>query len=111
MTFDGGKQAALELLCGPARPTAILCYNDIIAYGVMLGAARLKMRPGRDIAIIGADDSPIGAYCNPGITTISTRPIEVGVEAAKLLLDRLNSGEGKYKRILLTPQLIERGSG
>ncbi|MDR2784419.1 MAG: LacI family transcriptional regulator [Treponema sp.] len=111
MTFDGGKQAALKLFGGSARPTAIVCYNDIIAYGVMLGAAQLKMRPGRDIAIIGADDSPIGAYCSPGITTISTRPVEVGAEAAKLLLDRLEDGEGKYKRILLTPQLIERGSG
>jgi LacI family transcriptional regulator len=110
MTFDGGKQAALRLFSIPDRPTAILCYNDIIAYGAILATEQLGLQAGKDISIIGADNSPVGSYCKPGISTISTQPLEIGAEAARLFLERLNGLRDNFKRIILSPRLIERES-
>ena len=52
----GGRQAILKLLDLSHPPSAILCYNDVVAFGAIQGLWESGRVPGRDMAIIGFDD-------------------------------------------------------
>jgi LacI family transcriptional regulator len=112
MNFDAAKKAVIELMSRPVKPTAIICYNDIIACGVTLGLSSLGISIGsKGIAVIGADDIDIATYWTPKISTTTSRSYEVGKLATQILLERINNEDGPKRKLLLTPELIIRESG
>jgi len=110
-TRQGGIEIAREILKQPNPPTAIFCYNDIVAFGVMLGLKEAGLEPGRDIAVVGYDNVEEAAVTHPALTTIMASPKQVGIEAASLLhqriLDKLNDAP---RRIIMKPELVVRDS-
>ena len=105
----GDAAAAIwGLLARPDPPTAIICHNDVIALGVLSGLMRRGARPGADVAVVGFDDIAEAAASVPALTTVSTRPAEIGTEAAKLLLRRIAQRGGAPERIILPPRLVVR---
>jgi DNA-binding LacI/PurR family transcriptional regulator len=62
------------------------------------------------MAIIGFDDIPWAAYMNPAITTIRLPAMDIGRQAAKLLIDLLDHANPQPQEILLGTQLIIRES-
>jgi len=112
MNLDAAKKAVIELMSRSVKPTAIICYNDIIACGATLGLSSLGINIGNDgIAVVGADDMDIATYWMPKITTTSSRSYEVGKLATQILLERISNGDEPVKKLLLTPELIVRESG
>jgi LacI family transcriptional regulator len=109
-TRQAGAEAIAAVLDRPSPPTAALCFNDIVAFGVMLGLARRALVPGRDFAVIGMDDVPDAALVDPPLTTVSTAPRLVGGEAAQLLLRRIEAPGRLPERIILPARLIVRES-
>lgn len=105
---DDGHRAALALLARPESPTAILCYNDIVAFGVMLGLQRMGRRPGQDVAVIGFDDIAEASLWRPALTTIAISPRRIGEEAAQLLLQRVERPDGPARRVIVPPRLVIR---
>ena len=71
------------------RPTAAVCYNDVVAFGAMGALGEQGMVAGRDFAIIGFDGVADAAHSNPPLSTISVDPGHLGEVAAELLLQRL----------------------
>lgn len=111
VTRAAAAKAVQELFKEPgAAPTAIVCYNDIVAFGVMLGLAEHGLRPGIDIAVVGCDDVDEAALHRPALTTIATDPRRVGEEAARLLLRRIESPSRPAEQVILPPRLIVRDS-
>lgn len=55
-TRQGGRMAAKRVLQQPNPPTALFCYNDVVAFGAMLGLKEEGIVPGRDIAVVGFDN-------------------------------------------------------
>lgn len=110
-TREAGTAAVGMLLRSAATdPTAILCYNDICAFGVMLGLSDRGLVPGSDCAVVGFDDIAEAAYSRPALTTIGIPPRQIGIEAARLLLRRIGDPQGGPERIVLAPQLVVRDS-
>ena len=110
-TREEGARAVNILLRGEASdPTAVLCYNDICAFGVMLGLADRGLVAGRDIAVVGFDNIAEAALYRPALSTISIGAREIGEEAANLLLRRIAAPNGAPEQILLPPKLIVRSS-
>jgi len=107
---DGGYQAARELLALDEPPTAVVCYNDVVAFGMMLGAQAAGRSPGEDLAVIGFDDIDEAALWQPALTTVSITPRQIGVESARLLLERIADPGGAPRQVVLTPELIVRES-
>ena len=67
-TRDGGFSAMSAVLALSDRPSAVVCYNDVVAIGAMLAAARRGLVVGRDIAIVGFDDTSEARHVSPALT-------------------------------------------
>jgi len=85
-TRDGGFSAMGAALALADGPTAVVCYNDVVAIGAMLAAARRGLTVGRDIAIVGFDDTSEARHVSPALTTISVDAVGLGERAAAMLL-------------------------
>jgi LacI family transcriptional regulator len=110
-TREEGARAVAALMRGePSDPTALLCYNDICAFGALLGLADRGLVAGRDCAVIGFDNIAEAALCRPALTTIAIDARRLGEEAANLLLRRIKAPNGAPETIVLPPKLIVRSS-
>lgn len=85
-TRDGGFSAMSAALALADGPTAIVCYNDVVAIGAMLAAAKRGLVVGRDIAIVGFDDTSEARHVSPALTTVAIDAVGLGERAAAILL-------------------------
>lgn len=109
-TRDGGYEAIRGLLALAEPPTAALCYNDVVAFGVMLGIQSAGQTPGEDFAVVGFDGIAEAAQWHPGLTTLSLAPRDLGGAAAQLLLERIAQPDAPIRHELLAPSLVLRAS-
>ena len=109
-TRNGGHQAILSLLMQNDPPTAALCYNDVVAFGVMLGLQAHGRMPGQDFAVIGFDDIADASLWHPPLTTVSIAPYQMGATAAQRLLERIACPDDPPRRVILPPSLVIRAS-
>jgi LacI family transcriptional regulator len=109
-TREAGDQCLHSLLEQTDRPSAVLCYNDIVAFGVMLGLLASGLTPGRDMAVVGFDDIAEAALWRPALTTVALSPRQIGEEAARLLLERMAAPDAAARQVILHPKLIVRQS-
>src|SRR6516164_7317264 len=107
-TRDGGFGAMSAVLALSDRPTAVVCYNDVVAIGAMLAAARRGLVVGRDIAIVGFDDTSEARHVSPALTTIAIDPIGLGERAAAMLLDRITNPSAEPNVFIGSVELIIR---
>jgi DNA-binding LacI/PurR family transcriptional regulator len=110
MNQGEGRAATDELLAAPTRPTAIVCFNDILAFGVMAGLAKAGLRPGIDLAVTGYDDVDGSASWAPSLTTVKNGSDEIGKEAARAILALIEGDEPPFQRLLIPPQMELRDS-
>lgn len=86
-----GYEQTNELLCKPHPPTAIICFNDLIAFGAINAAKDLGFTIGKDIAITGFDDIPMAAQYRPPLTTIFQPIQSIGGMVVDLLIDYIRT--------------------
>jgi DNA-binding LacI/PurR family transcriptional regulator len=58
------------LLDRPQRPTAILCFSDVVAYGVVQAALARGLDVPGDLSVVGFDDNPLAQRMRPSLTTV-----------------------------------------
>lgn len=109
-TRQGGMDAVRQILRHPDPPTAVLCYNDIVAFGAMHGLKEAGLVPGKDLAVVGFDNIQEAALTSPGLTTISASPQLIGAKAAHLLHQRIMGMDLERQRIILPPEIVIRES-
>jgi LacI family transcriptional regulator, galactose operon repressor len=109
-TRAAGAKACCALLDACPDVTAIVAANDLIALGCYDAlAARGLSCPG-DVSIVGHNDMPLVDMLNPPLTSLRIQHVEMGRQAARLLLDHIRDPASAPVRITLTPQLMVRGS-
>lgn len=104
-----GADATQRLLTGAERPTAIVYSNDHMAVAGLGVAQRLGLRVPDDLSITGFDDTELGRYVHPALTSVATDARAWGSAAGRALLDAL-SGEPPAHLELAEPTLIVRAS-
>lgn len=109
-TKQAGFEVAGQFLALPDRPTAAVCWNDLVAIGLMNGIARAGLVPGVDISVTGYDDLEEAAIATPALTTVWNGQRDVGRRAARALLDRLNGVVVETSQELIKPELHVRQS-
>jgi DNA-binding LacI/PurR family transcriptional regulator len=108
-----GREACAGLLGRAEPPTAFVCVSDTIALGAWTEITARGLVPGRDVAVIGFDDSAAATVV--GLTSVA-QPLDEVADACLAALDKLLSpGAAAGKRgarphVLLEPQLVIRSS-
>lgn len=92
------------------RPTAIVALSDLMAMGVMNAAADAGLVVGRDLAVVGFDDSPVAGYLRPPLTSLRQPLIEIGERVVTMLIDLVRGETPSPAHLLLKPRLIVRDS-
>lgn len=107
----GGREAALDLLRHPDRPTGLFCFSDRVAMGAYQAASALGLRIPQDLSIVGMDNLELIADALwPGLTTVALPHYEMGRWAVTRLLDDIEGPESAAVQGKLACPLIERGS-
>lgn len=88
---ESGLQGLAYFLSLPARPTALLCYNDMMAIGVLQGLQQAGLRVPQDMSVTGFDNIVFSAYTNPRLTTFDQPKRSIGNRAARLVLELLDT--------------------
>jgi DNA-binding LacI/PurR family transcriptional regulator len=94
----------LSLTCEPLRPPAreatkllltdhpevdgIVCFSDVVAFGVLDAVADLGLRVGSDVRVIGFDDVHDAGLNRPSLSSVTVPARETGRRAAQLVLER-----------------------
>jgi len=108
-TVSSGADAAAVLL-DEARPSAFVCASDTLAMGVLHTLLQRGLAPGRDVAVVGFDDSQAAQVVPPGLTSVR-QPLElVAVELVAALRGLLGAPRVVHQPMLLTPTLSVRGT-
>lgn len=103
------NDSAIEATLSKAnRPTAIVCFNDGILRRVMAIVKRLNLRVPEDLSIVSIDNTEYARERE--ITSVDIPKNQLGVQAVRILMDRLNGGRGNSMNIELSVSLQERSS-
>lgn len=108
-TLDAGNAATLRLLAR-TRPDALLCANDLLALGAIGALRSAGYEVPADVAVVGMDNSDLGAVAWPTLTSVDIGSTERGRRAAALLFDRIEHPDRPTERLLVEAQLVVRAS-
>ena len=108
--FDGGYQAAGQLLDSGETFTAIFCANDHTALGALRALNEHKLQVPEDISLVGFDDEAFACYLNPPLTTVRQDFHALGEQAVKYLIEMIENPETPVHQRVLYSQLIVRQS-
>ena len=110
LTQRSGHEQATELLKLPEPPTAIVAFNDLMAFGAMSASQDRGLAVGSDISITGFDNIPMSAHSHPSLTTIDQPIYQIGSMVCEMLVQCVRGETLEQKQVLLQPELNIRGS-
>lgn len=110
LTQAGGYEVANRLIGLPNPPSAILCCNDLMAFGAMSAAQDHNLTVGQNISITGFDDIPMAEYSHPPLTTLKQPVYQIGSRVCEMLVQTLRREKLKEQQVILKPELIARQS-
>jgi LacI family transcriptional regulator len=112
--LDDGYRKCLEYFHNRERddfPTAIVCYNDMVALGVIAALAELHIRIPDDISVIGNDDISFSSRIPIQLSTIHAPLFELGNKAAEILIRNIEAHDPlPIENVVLNSELIVRDS-
>lgn len=112
-SIEEGKQAMRQLATWKRRPTAVICVNDFLAFGVLLECHAQGIDVPGDLSIAGFGDIQFSSETHPPLTTVRMPAADIGRFAAESLLRSIaqHSGGDRVAAVLkLEAPLIVRGS-
>lgn len=109
-----GSAAAERLLALAERPTAVLCFSDAIARGVIRAVQGAGVEVPAELSVVGFDDNPISRRMSPPLTTVRQDVDGKGraaVTALTTAIERARSRPaGRGRHLLLPTELVVRDS-
>jgi LacI family transcriptional regulator len=109
-TQEGGYLGARQLLERPVLPTAVFAGADFVAMGVLEALAEAGLRVPDDISVAGYDNTTFASFAPISLTSVDQAGRQIGMNAARLLLDRISDRQAPSSQVKLAPKLIVRGS-
>lgn len=106
--LEDGPRALHALLDTPQPPTAVLCYNDLAAIGLVSAAHAAGIRVPQELSVIGYDNIPMSEYTIPPLTTVDQPKAQMGGRAVDVCVAAL-AGE-PTANVVLEGRLVVRAS-
>lgn len=107
--IERGAEAFDQLMSLDARPTAVMCGNDVLAVGAIKRARERNIDVPGEVSITGFDDIELARIVDPELTTVHVPHREMGRKAACELIDIVEN-KSAGKAIELQSTLRMRGS-
>lgn len=108
--LESGLEAAGFFSCMPHPPTCIFASNDMSAIGLIQGLTERGLQVPKEISVVGLDDIELARIKAIDLTTIRLEKREIGAEAARLLLQRIDDPQLPKQTVILPTRLIVRGT-
>ena len=110
--LDGGRRALRTLKGLHPFPSAVFCYNDMTAIGLLSAARQEGLSVPDDLAIVGFDDIPLAAHVHPPLTTIAQPQRDMGRQAMDMTLALIGAGDSTapFSDVVIKGKLIVRES-
>ena len=94
----------------PSLPDAVFVANNLMAMGALRAMADASLRVPEDVALVSFDDIPWGTRVSPPLTAVAQPTYDLGVSAARILLDRIREPHRPIRRVALQTTLVVRRS-
>ncbi|MCI0512138.1 LacI family transcriptional regulator [candidate division KSB1 bacterium] len=109
---DMGYQVGKNFFGTPGTlPTAVICYNDLVAMGLIDALQDLGVAVPAQVSVIGFDDIEFCRSIKVPLTTVQVPAYEIGKNAAELLIQQIANPQVVFnKKIVLEAKLIKRNS-
>lgn len=108
-TVEDSFRTATQMLTDHPELDAVVCYNDLVAAGVIEAYLSHNIRIPEQVAITGFDDIMFSGLLRVPLTTVHVPKHELGVRAAKMLFDMI-SGRDTEREVVLDARLVVRQS-
>ena len=92
------------------QPTALLCGNDVLAFGAMLECSALGLAVPGEVSVVGFDDLDLARQWQPPLTTVHVPTEQMWTLAADYLLARLDGTASAPVQREIDVELVVRGS-
>ncbi len=110
-TVETGHPAMRELMALADPPTAVVCFNDLVAIGALNAAVALGLQVPRDVSLTGWDDLPMASWDICRLTTVRQSMNEMARAAARLIVERVEGRSGADPRhVRFTPEIVLRAT-
>lgn len=112
-SLESGRLQTERLLARPPRerPTAIVAANDLLALGALLACQQAGVAVPEELSVAGFDDIPFAALARPSLTTVRQPIDELGAQATRLVLERIQgNAPTSPRRVVLRPWPVVRAS-
>jgi len=90
--------------------TAVVCFNDLVAYGVMRELTARGIVVPQQVSVVGFDDLPASRYVVPGLTTVRQPSEDIGLRAMQLVADQLDGVNRAARHVQMPTTLMVRSS-
>lgn len=107
---ESGYECALALMNVSPRPTAVFISNNMMTLGALNAIHDERLRVPQELAVVGFDDMPWAVSLNPPLSTVAQPMLQIGYEAARLLLERIDQPDLPARTLVLETTLIVRAS-
>lgn len=108
--FSSGERAAKRWLSGKEIPDAVVTVSDAVAIGVIKEFAKNGIHAGKDISVIGFDNTTMAAKYTPSLSSVAQPRKEMGKVAVELLFERMEALKNNHRHVVLPHELIIRES-
>ena len=109
-SFESGYAAAERLLALHPRPTALLCFSDLLGAAALKAAHEMNLRVPLEVSVVGMGDQMAGQIVWPALTTAAIPTEEMAGRAVDLLLDEIEGATGSPRAVVFETELIVRES-
>lgn len=111
-TRELAEQQLPKIMSHEDHPDAFFCINDDTAVGVMHAVKRLGYKIPDDVSICGFTNGERALACDPMLTTMDQRGVEIGRQAATILLDKVEGVTplNRVEKQVVRTNLVVRGT-
>ena len=109
-SMEAGFRIGEEMLRLKQPPTAIFCFSDEMAIGVLKAASGCGIKVPEQLSVVGFDDIRFADYCDPPLTTVHQPMRDIGRETVRLLLNALQNTLHGPVSVTLPHRLVVRAS-
>jgi DNA-binding LacI/PurR family transcriptional regulator len=107
--IEEGKTAMEAFLTMRDRPTALVCFNDMTAIGVLTAARTGGLRIPEELSVVGIDNIALADVVHPRLTSVDLDARRYGSSAVGLMVDVLEARQPR-RHVVLEPTLVVRDS-